>query len=432
MNGPRGISAPAHDDWHDSPRAVPVRTLFEPEEIGPPISGQRAYPANDDQQSIGQILRALQNRPPRTLLFRRRDLFRRLDRRLPGAVLGLSRRRERRARPQPLADGDPDRAWHGGAAADHLLLRRGAHGLAFTGTAADRAIDGAGRDAARRAGKRRARIDRHGRTGDPPRSRRHGRRRRAGAGAGERTRSDGAQRSGGARTHLQRQRGAHSRPVAGSRQPARHAGRASRAGAVRHQQRAHRSDAGFIDHQRSRRPAGQRGGRTHHPFARRKGRAHHGGAGADRRQYDPAAQRARRRPDRAPGRRQRRDRARAGDRQRSAHHQPQFQDRSHQRGILRDRPRPGRHDVGAARQRDRQLLGEVARRGRHDGRPLAGTHRRDRQHLEPACRNVRGARRGGQLDAQGVRRIDRPRPQSARRRRRQEARSGRRACRRDH
>ena len=156
-------------------------------------------------------------------------------------------------------------------------------------------------------------FDRHGRTGDPPRSRRHGRRRGAGAGAGERTRSDGAQRSGGARTHLQRQRGAHPRPAAGSRQPARHAGRPGRTGALRHQQRAHRSDAGFVDHQRSRRPAGQRGGRTHHPLARREGRAHHGGARADRRQYDPAAERARRRPDRAPGRRQRRDRACARD-----------------------------------------------------------------------------------------------------------------------
>ena len=63
-----GNSAPAHDDWNDSP-ALSSQHVFEPEEIAPPISGQRAYPANDDQQSIGQILRALQNRPPRTSYF---------------------------------------------------------------------------------------------------------------------------------------------------------------------------------------------------------------------------------------------------------------------------------------------------------------------------------------------------------------------------
>ena len=48
----------------------------------------------------------------------------------------------------------------------------------------------------------------------------------------ERTRNAGAERSRRARTHLQRQRGAHPRPAAGSRQPARHAGRPGRAGAL--------------------------------------------------------------------------------------------------------------------------------------------------------------------------------------------------------
>src|SRR6516165_2678635 len=65
---PVGVSEPAHGDWNDSP-AVASRHVFEPEDIGPPISGQRAFPANDDQQSIGQILRTLQNRPPRTSYF---------------------------------------------------------------------------------------------------------------------------------------------------------------------------------------------------------------------------------------------------------------------------------------------------------------------------------------------------------------------------
>jgi hypothetical protein len=59
------VSAPAHEEWDDSP-AIGNQHAFEPEEVSPPIGGPRAYPANDDQQSIGQILRALQNRPPRT------------------------------------------------------------------------------------------------------------------------------------------------------------------------------------------------------------------------------------------------------------------------------------------------------------------------------------------------------------------------------
>src|SRR6201997_2219215 len=62
------VSEPAHEEWGDSP-ALASRHVFEPEDVGQPISGQRAYPANDDQQSIGQILRTLQNRPPRTSYF---------------------------------------------------------------------------------------------------------------------------------------------------------------------------------------------------------------------------------------------------------------------------------------------------------------------------------------------------------------------------
>src|SRR6516164_1792597 len=65
---PVGVSEPAHNDWNDSP-AIASRHVFEPEDIGPSINGQRAYPANDDQQSIGRILRTLQNRPPRTSYF---------------------------------------------------------------------------------------------------------------------------------------------------------------------------------------------------------------------------------------------------------------------------------------------------------------------------------------------------------------------------
>ena len=59
------VLAAAHDDWHETPLSQ-VRMLSNRRDTGPQIGGQRAYPANDDQQSIGQILRALQNRPPRT------------------------------------------------------------------------------------------------------------------------------------------------------------------------------------------------------------------------------------------------------------------------------------------------------------------------------------------------------------------------------
>jgi hypothetical protein len=56
---------PVRNEWPESP-ALDRRHAYEPEETGTAIGGQRAYPANDDQQSIGQILRALQNRPART------------------------------------------------------------------------------------------------------------------------------------------------------------------------------------------------------------------------------------------------------------------------------------------------------------------------------------------------------------------------------
>ena len=307
-----GIQRP-HMMTGTTARRFTSQHVFEPEEIAPPISGQRAYPANDDQQSIGQILRALQNRPPRTsyfaaAIFSGAWIVGCLA--LSWAYLGdVSAALGPNHSPMALMIG------LGTAALLPIIFFFGVAHMAWRSQELRLIAQSMAQVAMRLAEPESVarEIDRHGRTGDPPRSRRHGRRRGAGAGAGERTRSDGAQRSGGARTHLQRQRGAHPRPVAGSRQPARHAGRPGRTGALRHQQRAHRSDAGFVDHQRSRRPAGQRGGRTHHPLARREGRAHHGGARADRRQYDPAAERARRRPDRAPGRRQRRDRACARD-----------------------------------------------------------------------------------------------------------------------
>ena len=178
------------------------------------------------------------------VLFRRHRVFRRLDCRLSVAVVRLSVGYQCRAWTRPLAGCADDRAWRRGAVADHFLLRRRPYGLARPGVAPDRPIDGAGRHAARRARERSAGFHRHRRPGHPSRGRRHGRRRRAGAGAGERARSSGAERGCGARTHLQRQRSTDARAAAGSRQPARHAGRPGRAGPLRDQQRPHRSDAG--------------------------------------------------------------------------------------------------------------------------------------------------------------------------------------------
>ncbi len=81
------------------------------------------------------------------LLFRRRIVFRRVDCRLPGIILGLSVRIERVARARPFASRSHDRSWRCGSAAHHLLLRRGTHRLALTGIAPDYAGYGSGRTA---------------------------------------------------------------------------------------------------------------------------------------------------------------------------------------------------------------------------------------------------------------------------------------------
>src|SRR6202522_3066520 len=57
------------DDWHDTPQAPPPLRISD-QEIGGRNSDPRTFPAaNDDQQSIGQVLQALQNRPARTSYF---------------------------------------------------------------------------------------------------------------------------------------------------------------------------------------------------------------------------------------------------------------------------------------------------------------------------------------------------------------------------
>src|SRR5580658_7187962 len=57
------------DDWHDTPQAPPPLRISD-QEIGGRNSDPRTFrAANDDQQSIGQVLQALQNRPARTSYF---------------------------------------------------------------------------------------------------------------------------------------------------------------------------------------------------------------------------------------------------------------------------------------------------------------------------------------------------------------------------
>ena len=59
----------ADERWRNPPMAQD-HSVFDSDEIGAPGSDPRAFPAaNDDQQSIGQVLHALQNRPARTSYF---------------------------------------------------------------------------------------------------------------------------------------------------------------------------------------------------------------------------------------------------------------------------------------------------------------------------------------------------------------------------
>ena len=67
-NIPEPLGALDDEQWHDhEPARSP--SFFEPEEGGAPAGNQRTFPANDDQQSIGQVLQALQKRPARTSFF---------------------------------------------------------------------------------------------------------------------------------------------------------------------------------------------------------------------------------------------------------------------------------------------------------------------------------------------------------------------------
>ena len=261
-------TAPAKDDFYDDE----VRLADE--------QGSLRRPANDDRESIGQILRTLQRRPARTSYMDRDRLRRCLGVRRAGARLDVS---------SGVADGTrPDRA-DGAVAgragadllrADHLLLCAGPYGLALAGIAAHHSIHGRGRHASGRARDGRARVDRHRRTGDPPRGRRDGRRHRARAGARRRARDAGGERGLRPRACLQRQRGAYPRAAAGFGRPARHPGRPGRADPRRHQQRAPRSEPRHFPDQRARGRAGQRGVPPDHPYARGKRRAHHARARA--------------------------------------------------------------------------------------------------------------------------------------------------------
>ena len=62
------FEAPAAEDWSDTLPASPA-VAVDSGPIGARASNPRGFAANDDQQSIGQVLHALQNRPSRTSYF---------------------------------------------------------------------------------------------------------------------------------------------------------------------------------------------------------------------------------------------------------------------------------------------------------------------------------------------------------------------------
>ena len=289
---------------------------FEDEARHPEDADAVRRPANDDRESIGQILRTLQRRPARTSYILA-SVFAGVWV-VAGFGLGWVYLADIQggARSQRIDRARARRARRHLSVAGRLLLRPRPYGLAVAGVAADRPIHGRGGDAAGRARDRRARVDRHRRSGDPARGGRHGRRRRARARARRRARDAGRQRGVRARARLQRQRGAHPRAAPGSGRPARHPGRPGRAGPRRHQQRASRSQPRHLADQPARRRPGQRGVAAHHPYAGREGRAHLARARACRRHHDRDARRARRRPARAAGSRQRQHHRRDRGRQR--------------------------------------------------------------------------------------------------------------------
>src|ERR1700733_2812685 len=56
--------------WSDAPAAPTANEFLDDDESGARGRDPHAFlAANDDQQSIGQVLRALQERPPRTSYF---------------------------------------------------------------------------------------------------------------------------------------------------------------------------------------------------------------------------------------------------------------------------------------------------------------------------------------------------------------------------
>ena len=134
-NRPVRRPAPAHDDVRPS-----------------------QYAANDDRQSIGQILRTLQQRPAKTSYVVATAVCARLGGLRRGARLPLS------ARPAVGAEARPGRhPGHGRpcrlrAGADRVLLRDGLHDVALAGDAHHRPVDGECRHEACRAGRGRPRI----------------------------------------------------------------------------------------------------------------------------------------------------------------------------------------------------------------------------------------------------------------------------------
>jgi hypothetical protein len=145
------------------------RPIFEP--IEEPRSTRRA--ANDDRETIGQILQAIQKGRPARNVYTLATLFTAVWL-ISAGVLTFSFLPSLQA---AIGQGAGGTLALAGLAALFLAPVLLFYFMARSGIADDRAVDGAGRDPFFGARGRSQRFDGDGRPGDPPRSRRDGRRR---------------------------------------------------------------------------------------------------------------------------------------------------------------------------------------------------------------------------------------------------------------
>ena len=270
---PNPPSTPTFDEAAFDTRPGADRPIFEP--IEEPRSTRRA--ANDDRETIGQILQAIQKgRPARNVYHARHASLPRVW------IVGCGLLTFSFLPSLQAAIGQGPAACWCWPASPRLffapvLLFYFLASLAWRGQELRMIAQSMAQVAIRFSEPEGAacELDGHRRPGDPPRSRGDGRRRRARDRARRRTRNPGRQRSRGAGARLQRQRGAHPRAAAGHRPSARQPGRPGRAGAQRHFRRADRPAPRYRADLGRDRLARRRSRQKHHRRAGRARRPHH-------------------------------------------------------------------------------------------------------------------------------------------------------------